>query len=509
MLDAPPSHPDGTIDEDIDEDAARRRIEAAAVRRRMQADPAWFLSRIVGAEPWAKQIEIAESVRDHPRTAVASAHACGKSWSAGRIALWFLSAFENSVVITTAPTDRQVRNILWKEIRAAHSAASRRVFGGLGGSPSSQRLEISEEWYAIGFTANDPDKFQGFHSNHVLVIVDEAVGVSSEIFEAIDSILASGATARLLCIGNPTNKDTAFGKMFDEPDSNVNKIEISVYDTPNFTTFGITEADIVDGSWQEKIGDAKLPAPHLAKPSWAAGMAGRYGISSPVYLARARAKFPTTSDDGLTPLPWIDEANRRHMSVREWTGPATFAADIARFGADRTVLCVKRDQGIQRIWKWSQASTTETTARIRAEVDLFTGADVEEIRIDAVGLGSGVADQLRQLYGERVIDMNPSHRPAIEETAHLYENQRAEWFWNIRTLLDPEAQVETRPAFPEDEDLAAQLVATRWKLNKRTSKFQMESKDDMRARGLPSPDEADAVAMALAPMPRREEVMFV
>ncbi|HHW15378.1 MAG TPA: hypothetical protein GXX28_10680, partial [Firmicutes bacterium] len=154
----------------IDRERAREAV------RRFRRDPVWFVRSVLGAEPWAKQAEILEAVRDHPRVAVRSCHGVGKSFTAGQVILWFLYSFMPSIVLSTAPTWRQVEKLVWKEVRASY----RRARVPLGGNLLPKRPEIQivqDQWYAVGLSTNYPDRFQGFHEENILVVVDEAAGV--------------------------------------------------------------------------------------------------------------------------------------------------------------------------------------------------------------------------------------------------------------------------------------------------------------------------------------------
>ena len=213
-----------------------------------RSNPTWWIRQVLGERPWPVQSQVLQSVADHRETNVRSGHGIGKSWLASRAVMWFLYNFPSSLVITTAPTDRQVRGILWKEIRTAHAKSKIP----LGGKMLKQQLNISSDWMAMGFTANDydPDKFQGFHAEHCLVVVDEACGITDAIDQGIESILSS-SHSRLLRIGNPTNENTPFGRAFKNPACS--NFAVSCFDTPNFTTFGITPEDVSTNRWENKI----------------------------------------------------------------------------------------------------------------------------------------------------------------------------------------------------------------------------------------------------------------
>ena len=123
--------------------------EVAALLTRGKADPVWWVRHVLGDNPWTRQEDILSALVNNREVNVRSCHSAGKSWVASRAALWFLFNHPDSLVITTAPTARQVRGILWKEMRTAHS---RSLFP-LGGEPSTTALRISPSWLAIGFTA--------------------------------------------------------------------------------------------------------------------------------------------------------------------------------------------------------------------------------------------------------------------------------------------------------------------------------------------------------------------
>ena len=161
------------------------------IRERAPQDPVWWISRILGAILWPVQQTIINSVRDNPRTSARSCHGIGKSFLAGNTALWFLYTFPYSIILTTAPTWRQVEKLVWKEIRSS-IRKSKIDLGGELAKKSPELQIVQDEWVALGISTNQPDRFQGFHAKHVLVIVDEAAGVKEDIFEAIEGVLTSG-----------------------------------------------------------------------------------------------------------------------------------------------------------------------------------------------------------------------------------------------------------------------------------------------------------------------------
>src|SRR5690606_34428875 len=223
------------------------------------------------------------------RTAVRSCHAAGKSHLGARLALSYVEQNPRSIVVTTAPTSRQVRNVLWRNMRAAYAPHR----GKLKGRMLTERYEISADWYALGFKGSDnnSDAVQGFHAENILVVVDEAAGVAESVMEGLEAIL-TGTGARLLLIGNPTSMSGTFRRAFHEDRHLYNTITINAYDTPNFTTFGITKDDMLNGTWEEKV-TGPMPYPALIDPVWVERQFQRHGPESSFCVSRIDAEFPT------------------------------------------------------------------------------------------------------------------------------------------------------------------------------------------------------------------------
>lgn len=255
---------------------------------RLQADPELFFTHILGIPPeyiWDKMQEVMLSVRDNSRTAVKAGHSVSKSFTAARLALWFLYSYgPDATVITTAPTDNQVENVLWREIRDAHQAAPYKL---VGNKPLTKQLNVTDQfpkWFALGFSTR-PDTvtaqataFQGFHNNHVLVIFDEAAGIIPQIWEAAEALMTSGH-CRFLVIGNPTSSYGNFVECF-KPDSGYNCITISVLDTPNYKQ----ERDVIPG---------------LAGRAFERRIREKYGEKSSFYLSRVLGEIPEVVEGAI------------------------------------------------------------------------------------------------------------------------------------------------------------------------------------------------------------------
>ena len=441
---------------------------------RASSDPIWWIENVLNDRPWQTQKDILRALVTNREVNVRSCHSAGKSWVASRAALWFLYNHPESLVITTAPTARQVRGILWKEIRTAHGRS--RV--PLGGEPSTTALRISPSWMALGFTAaeHDPDRFQGFHARSTMVIIDEACGVSEEIDTAVDSIL-SGDHSRLLRIGNPTNASTPFGTAFRQQRGK--RFAISAFDTPNFTSTGITLETIRSGEWR-KLAATGLAEPNLINPQWVAEKFKYWGETSPLFMSRVLAEFPTGGEAMVFDLAHLDAAQQTKATQLT---PRVFGVDIARLGSDDTVVALREGNSVRILDSWNGHDTMSSTGRIAA---LAHQHSPECIYVDEIGLGAGVLDRLVEL-GHSAVGINVA-KPARD--TDRFENTRAELFWNLRERLE-----ENDLALPDDTTLVEQLAAIRYEFTSR-GRIKLESKSNMAS----SPDRADAIALAFSPV---------
>ena len=459
----------------IDRRQARRLITQA------RKDPAWFARHVLGVQPWSRQMDILNAVRDHPKVAVRSCHGIGKSFTAALVILWFLYCHPGAIVLSTAPTWRQVDKLIWKEVRAAYNRSRVPLGGKL--MPSAPEIRIDADWYAAGLSTNQPDRFQGFHAEHILVVVDEAAGVPEQIFEAVDGVLTS-AHSRLLLLGNPTSASGTFYDAFRKPGWRT--IAVSAFDTPNFTTFGITEDDIRTGAWQEKI-TGSLPIPQLITPAWVADKYIQWGPESPAYQSRVLGRFPEQTTDTLIPLAWIEAAMQRWTETEEGD-PTVLGVDVARFGDDRTVIAVRRGRKVLPLKVYRQQGTMETAGMAMALAREYERA---AINVDVIGVGAGVVDRLEE-QGVDVAGINVAESAKDPEQ---FANLRTELWWGLRERLRPDAPDPV--GLPPDDELLAELAAPKYKFTSR-GQWALEPKEETKKRLGYSPDKADAVVLAFA-----------
>ncbi len=428
---------------------------------RLRDNPSVFVEEVLGVDLWSKQVEILNSVRDHARTAVKACHASGKTKGAADVALWFLTTHYPSAIISTAPTNRQVAELLWREMR--HDYTNARV--PLGGNfYKIPKWELANNWYAIGIATDSPDAFQGHHSANILVIVDEAAGVPEPIFEAVEGILSTG-NSRLLLIGNPTSQSGTFHGAFHAQRSLYNCITISAFDTPNFQ-------------------EGQKRRPYLITPEWVEATRLRYGEDSPFYESRVLGQFPRQGIDTLIPLQLIENAQQRWYEMGE-DGEVEIGLDVARYGDDETVIAIRRGGKVlplETIRKMDTMSIVGTVILRKREYQ------PKAVKVDVIGVGAGVFDRLNE-QTDNIYSIDSARAANDKEK---YVNYRAEMWDGLRKRL-----ADGDIGLPPDEILAGQLASVKYQYNSR-GQLVIESKEDMKKRGLTSPDRADAVVYAFA-----------
>lgn len=440
---------------------------------RAKTDPVFFVENVVGmTQLWEKQRIILESLRDNSRTAVRSCNGAGKTFTTANAVTSFLTTNPQSIVVSTAPTARQVKDLLWQEINNIY----RNSRYPLGGRCTTVNWTLGAKWFAVGLSTDDPNRFQGFHAEHILGVIDEAAGVEAPIWEGMDAILTSSG-ARLLAIGNPTEASGRFYDAFSSP--LYNKIHISAFDTPNFTENGITLEDIKTGAWEKKFKTMVYPA--LITPQWVAERFAEWGEDSPAFQSRVLGSFPLMGADTMLPLGWVLRAKEREMDWAD-SDRCTMAVDVARFGDDESVVGIRRKNSLVSMEIFNNVDVYTLSKACKAIADR---EKPEYIKVDVVGIGAGVADNLRG-WDYNAIDYVAQER-AWSPEKHI--NRRTESWFNVREKFRKNEIV-----IPDDETLIGQLTAPKYKFDL-SGRYVLESKDDMKKRGLSSPDRADVVAM--------------
>ena len=430
-------------------------------------DPVLWVQERANGFVWSKQVEILESVRDNKYTAVKACHGPGKSASAGLACGWWIDVhdFGSAFVVTTAPSWPQVQAILWREIRRLHHKANLpgRITQDCVWHMGHAQGSSDEEIVGMGRKPADYDEqaFQGIHARYILIVIDEACGVPVALWDAVLS-LATNENARVLAIGNPDDPSSYFATVC-KPGSGWNVIKISAYDTPNFTGEEIPEwlsQDLVSQGWVED-----------RKRDW--------GEESPVFVSKVLGEFPDISDEYLISPAMLERAYATNLPG---LGRGRYGADIAAMGKDKSVVYRNRDGHIRYIDSWAKMDTMKTTGRL---VQLLNKHYPQQVpaTIDSIGVGAGVVDRLRE-QGLEVIGFQGSQRAFRPDK---FKNRRSEVYWEFRQAIEDGVY----DLDPSDEQLAAELTSIKYWIDS-GGRVVVESKEDMRERGLNRPDRADA-----------------
>jgi len=274
--------------------------------RKVVCDPVLFANHFLGMSLWEHEAEILQSIKTHRRTAVKACHGVGKTFTLAAGTLWWLARYPAGIVLTTSPTQRQVRTQLWTEIH-------RLVDGARVPYPKLKTTELKfrdDNNFAIGFSTNQAENFQGYHGKHVLIIADEAPGIESGIWDAVAGTMAGGMV-HIVMAGNPTVPLGAFFDAFTIERGLWNCITIDAFDSPNLQ--GLSLEQILCMEREEGGPLDQNPFPHLVTKRWVYDQYQSWWHgnerSSPNWIARVRAQFPDQAQNALIKLSWLECAS--------------------------------------------------------------------------------------------------------------------------------------------------------------------------------------------------------
>ena len=458
----------------------------------------------IGVNPTRQQQRLFLAIqKPGSKVSIRAGHSVGKSTAAAIILLWALECIEFSRVGCTAPTAHQLRDVLWAEVSKMirKSDETSRARGLPRAFWLSELLHVTQSrvsvvgydlsWFATGQTARKeaPEAFQGIHASDPVVsenenkiesigagselifIIDEASGVPDEVFQVAEGALAS-PNSRLLMCANPTKPQ---GYFFDSHHKN----------RGHFTTL-------------------HFPCSHspLPPPGYRKRMVSMWGEGSNIVRVRCDGEFPIVSDNALIALEWIEAAEQREAPAPN-VARIFLGVDVARFGSDRTVFVRRQGTHVQDIQVMAKLDVMEVTGRVMYYCQCN---QIDSIFVDAVGIGAGVADRLRELNmpvtdvqsaenaPERRKDSDSVEMYAKKIRDHIYL-EMARWFRDEKPSLDGCDPLQC-------EMLAGEASSILYKFDS-SGYVRLETKDEFKKRlggeeGR-SPDIADALALTFAP----------
>lgn len=497
--------------------------EGEAMFEEFRGNETKLCKKVFGARLWAAQREIMQQLSSRRFVTVRSGRKAGKT-EMGALAVLSFIYTSKCVVLTTAPTGRQVRDVLWQRIGSMWSKAKTR-WPALPGELGTIRLSIAPEHYALGIATNSPDRFQGWHAGvrlpddvdieetdadevdverlkreaeigdkRLVVIIDEAAGVDDAVYRAIEGSL-SGPNVHVLLTANPTidaESDHFFARSFQNG-KRWHRIRISACDD-----------------------DAPDPVPYdsfhvapewLADKEWVDQMRSEWGVDSPLWSAYVLGKFPEQSlERRFVTKGMLIAAAEAELPEVSSVGQIHIGVDIARQGADESVATLWWNGVLKEQIAWRLPDLMQTANKI---VELakqwgFKGEMVpaRNIHIDCVGMGSGVLDRLRQLgfYVDGVDFGSGAKYDWKELTGQMiFSDRKSELHWVAKRLLE-ERKISIPQKFPE---LWRQSQWARYDFEDsakgtRIALHRDDGKDGLRERYGRSPDQWDSAIIGLS-----------
>jgi hypothetical protein len=378
---------------------------------------------VLGADLWQMQREILTTLGQHSRVAVKACHASGKSYAIAIAVLWWLTAHRDGIVVTTAPTWLQVEKVIWSEIKSA--VLRSQLCGKLKFPvPTQTELRLGPQNYAIGLSTDDSSRFQGFHSGHVLIVLDEAPGVRAEVYEAVEGIRAGGQV-RVLALGNPTVAGGPFYDAFTSGRASWKTITINAFDTPNLEDLPLETLRLLpQGLSENDVIFQYQPRPYLVTRRWVYEKLGEWGEDSPLWQSRVLGSFPEQAADSLISLRWLEAA--RHPQVLHKDEAQLYAGiDVAEAGGDETVCAVRTRSGrIVAMQSWHGNSRGPVIAFLTTFKDRLA-----EINFDRAGVGAYFATDFEN-FG--FINVNGINVGEATDFPDRYRNLKAQLYWRLR-----------------------------------------------------------------------------
>lgn len=442
-------------------------------------DPVGFVASVLFVRIWRKQRRILEAIARKKKVVVRSGQKTGKSTVFVLAALWWAATRARARVLFTAPGNKAVRNILWKELRRivySKRPDGQRICDVLGVEPALQPhtgMQWPDGREILGYSADVPENMQGFSGPETLTLIDESSGVEDAIFEAIDGNAAGGG--HIAAAGNPTRQEGWYFDAFHLKREFWEGIEISSEETPNVTG----EEEPIEG---------------LAGPDFIAKRRAEYGEDSAFYMIRILGRFAGTASNAIVGLWLIEKAQHRYDERADDnlpTDPLEFGVDVARFGDDESAITPRR--GV-RAWPTVAVQGFDTLAvvgkLIEVHTELARPGEKVVVKIDTSGgYGGGVADVLRASHSSKfeVVEVNSSER---SDDAEKNYNLRTQLHFAVAEWLKDGGEIS------KDRKLEAELLTPTYGFDDR-GRRKVESKDQIKKRLKRSPDRADSLMLAV------------
>jgi hypothetical protein len=460
-----------------------------------QADPVGFFHNVLGIEPWSRQVEMLEAIRDYRRVAIRSGHKIAKSNTAAGIALWFYCSFFDARVIMSSTTSRQVDQILWRELRMMRARAGRclackaddpeglriprpcphsTLIEGEIGDLARTGLKAPDFREIVGFTAREAEAVAGISGANLLYLLDESSGIDQAIFDAIEGNRAGGA--RIVLFGNPTRNEGEFYEAFHSKSRLYHGITISSEETPNAVS-------------------GRVIVPGLATREWIDEKRDEWGEDSPLFKIRIKGIHATHEDGRIFSVHTIEQAEARWADAPE-AGRLYLGVDVAGESGkgDETMFAPRRGLKLLSLIPRRGLTAEGHVVQIVGVLKEYRlPREVPVVVVDAEGADGSKVARLLDDYLDRYPDAFElvrvyAHARAVRQSA-VYDKIRDELAANLR------AWFRDGGAIVEDTKLAAELHVFE-ELYLPNGRVRITPKETIRKTLGRSPDRYDALALS-------------
>jgi len=438
------------------------------------SDPIVFARQLFGVELYRKQVEILRSLTSGRRIALAGGHGVGKTFLAALAAIWFGLRYKDSRVIILAPGWLTVRAVIWAEIHALLNRARLKL---PAEAINRTEIRLGPHNIILGLSTSDSVRLQGHHSEHILLIIDEAPGLNADFWPSIEGILASG-DSRIMMLGNPTITSGPFYDAFGRNRAAWSTFTASVFDTPNLD--GLTPEALM------ALPDGELdhnPWPMLAGRRWTYERRREWWNgsieNSPLWTSRVLGQFPRESSNALFPIAALEGARRR---LPDSGGEVIVGIDVAGPGRDRTVAVATCGGQILEVGIFTESNATGPVIGFLRK---FSGR-LRLVRIDSAGLGYYFVEIVRNA-GFPVEGINVA---TTSKEPERFANLKAQRYWHLRERF------VRNEISGLDDDMLAELAAFSYLIDSH-GRTVVADKEAARAALGRSPDLAEAMMLAL------------
>ena len=502
----------------------RERQAAAKLFDAWRKDWNLFIRQVLGVSLDKEQQAIVTAVQHNRRVSVRSGTARGKDFVAACIAVCFLyltprwnakgEMIENTKVALTAPTDRQVKNIMIPEISRLYNRAKKRGFTLPGKLNSSDMRTDNAEWFLTGFKADEHnhEAWSGFHAVNTMFIVTEATGIKDDTFTAIEGNLQGNS--RIVLVFNP-NTTIGYAARSQKSDR-WQRFCLNSLTAPNVVERKILLPGQVDYEWVlDKVQNWCLPITEaeVKESENDFQFEGAWYRPSDLFRKKVLGEFPKVDEDILIPPKWIELAQERWAKYHlDSHNDAIIGLDVAGMGRDCTVRCFRYGDYVERFDKHNSGGKADHMKVAGSIVNEMQSHSGYAVSIDTIGEGAGTYARLIEVCEESNgrLDEDAVISCKYSESAktsggddltdvtgqYTFANMRAYLFWAVRDWLDPDKG--SSAMLPLGGSFLEEATEIKWSFLS-NGRIIIEPKEDIKERLGHSTDEFDALANTFHP----------